>query len=254
MNFKEAIVKTPCRNLIHGLTTSDLGPPVYEKALEQHAAYVEALQSCGLEITIIEPEEDFPDSTFVEDTALLTNKCAIVTNPGALSRRGEIKAITDELINFYDNLEYIKEPGTIDAGDIMMVENHFYIGLSERTSSSGSEQMIKILAAHGHSASTISISEMLHLKSGVASLGNNNLLVTGELINKPEFEQYNKLVVPDNEQYAANGLFINDKVIIAKGYPETRSLINSAGYDTIELNMSEFQKVDGGLSCLSLRF
>ena len=107
--FKRAIVKTPCRNLIHGLTTSDLGPPVYAKALAQHAAYIEALQYCGLEVIIFEPDEDFPDSTFVEDIALLTDKCAVVTNPGAMSRRGEIIAIADELKNHYENLICQKE-------------------------------------------------------------------------------------------------------------------------------------------------
>ena len=254
MNYEKAIVKTPCRSIIHGLTTSDLGPPVYEKALDQHAAYIEALQSCGLEVIILKPDEEFPDSTFVEDTALLTDKCAVVTNPGAMSRRDEILAITHELKNHYGNLEYIKEPGSVDAGDIMMVDNHFYIGLSGRTNSSGSEQMKNFLAGYGYSASSINISEMLHLKSGIAYLGNNNLLVAGELVENSEFEHFNKLVVPDNEQYASNCLSINDKVIIAKGYSETMNLINSAGYDTIELDMSEFQKLDGGLSCLSLRF
>lgn len=254
MHYEKAIVKTPCRNLIHGLTTSDLGPPVYEKALDQHAAYIEALQSCGLEVIIFKPAEDFPDSTFVEDTALLTDKCAVVTNPGAISRRGEIISIAHVLKNHYDTLEYIKEPGTVDAGDIMMVGNHFYIGISERTNSSGSDQISKILAGHGYTASTICLSEMLHLKSGAAYLDNNNLVVTGEFVNNSEFEHFNKLVVPDIEQYAANCIFINEKVLIAKGYPETRNLINSSGYDTIELDMSEFKKLDGGLSCLSLRF
>lgn len=254
MNFKKAIVKLPCRNLIHGLTTSYLGPPVYEKALNQHFAYIEALQSCSLEVIIFEPDEDFPDSTFVEDTALLTDKCAVITNPGAMSRRGEIKAVAHELKNHYDTLEYIKEPGAVDAGDIMMVGNHFYIGLSERTNLSGSDQISKILAGHGYTASTICLSEMLHLKSGAAYLDNNNLVVTGEFVNNPEFEYFNKLVVPDDEQYAANCIFINDRVLIAKGYSETRNLISSSGYDTIELDMSEFQKLDGGLSCLSLRF
>jgi dimethylargininase len=254
MDFKKAIVKTPCRNLINGLTTSDLGPPVYEKALDQHAAYIEALQSCGIEVIIIEPDEDFPDSTFVEDTALLTDNCSVVTNPGAMSRRGEIAAIAEELKNHYRNLDYIQEPGTIDAGDILMVENHFYIGMSERTNVSGCDQMIAILSGHGYSASTISISEMLHLKSGIAYLGNNSLLVTGELVGNPEFGSFDKLIVPDNEQYAANCLSINNKVIIAKNHPATKELINSAGYTTVELDMSEFQKIDGGISCLSLRF
>jgi dimethylargininase len=254
MDFKKAIVKTPCRNFINGLTTSELGSPDYEKAIEQHSAYIDALKSCALEVFVLNPDENYPDSTFVEDTALLTEKCAVITNPGADSRKGEVGAIAEELSKHFDTVEYIKEPGTVDAGDIMRVDNHFYVGLSDRTDVSGADQMSKILVGYGYFCSTVELSEMLHLKSGVAYLDQNNMVVSGEMVNKPEFAKFNKLVVPPTEEYAANCLLINGTAIIAKGYPATREVINSLGYEILELDMSEFKKLDGGLSCLSLRF
>ena len=154
----------------------------------------------------------------------------------------------------FDVVKYIEEPGTVDAGDIMKAGSHFYIGISARTNSWGADQIIEILTQHGYSASKVEIRETLHLKSGVAYLDDNNLVVTGEMVNKPEFSNFNKIIIPDKEKYAANCLFINNRVLIAKGYGETRNIIRSYGYETIELDMSEYKKLDGGLSCLSLRF
>ncbi len=252
--FTRAIVRKPCANIIKGITTADLGIPNYEKALRQHSKYVAALEECGLEVINLPADEDYPDSTFVEDTALLTDKCAIVSNPGALSRKGEISSVKDLLRNYYDKIEEIKDPGTLEPGDVMMVGKHFYIGLSERTNANGAEQLINILNKYGMTGSTIELNEMLHLKTGMAYLEKNNLLISGEFIERDEFEKFNKIIVDPDEAYSANCIWVNDKVIIPKGYPKSKKRIEKAGYRTIELEMSEFEKVDGGLSCLSFRF
>ncbi len=252
--FTKAIVKTPCKNLINGLTSTDLGSPDYFLALEQHRKYIEALRECGLEVTILKADENYPDSTFVEDAALLTSQCAIITNPGAPSRKGEIIEINDVVKDFYSNVEMIKAPGTLEAGDVMMVGKHFFIGLSERTNKHGADQLISILFKYGFTASHVTFNKMLHLKSGVSYLENNNLLLIKDLINKPEFQKYNIIPVDEDEGYAANSLWINDKILVPKGYPKTKKKIEDAGYITIELDVSEFRKLDGGLSCLSLRF
>ncbi len=254
MGFKKAILRAPCRNFIQGLTTSELGLPDYEKAVDQHSAYTQALESCGLEVITLSPDENYPDSVFVEDTALLTEHCAIITNPGAISRRGEIAAIAEELQRHFDIIKYIDEPGTADAGDILRVDNHFYIGISGRTNSSGADQIINILSEHGYTGSKVNIKKSLHLKSGAAYLGGNNLVVSGEMVNRPEFSKFNKIIIPDEEEYAANCLLINNKVLIAGGYSKARTMIESYDYEIIELDMSEYKKLDGGLSCLSLRF
>jgi dimethylargininase len=240
--------------MVRGLRSSDLGPPDYGTAMIQHAAYVQALRECGLDIIALEPDDDYPDSTFVEDTALVAAGFAVMMRPGAPSRRGETEAIKHALSEFYDSVEELVPPGTADAGDIMMLEEHFFIGLSQRTNADGADQIIRILKAHGLTASTIPLKDVLHLKSGVAYVGNGTLVASGEFIGRPEFAGYRVIPVGDDERYAANCLGLNGKVLIASGYPKTRQAIQSSGYETIPLAMSEFQKLDGGLSCLSLRF
>jgi dimethylargininase len=253
--FKNAIVRTPSRSMVKGITSANLGSPDYDKALEQHKAYIHALESAGLEVTILEPLEAFPDSTFVEDTALLTPSCAIITRPGAASRRQEVAEIEDAVKQFYpNNTFYIETPATIEAGDIMMVGKHFYIGLSERTNQEGVEQMLSILKQHGLDGQAVEMKEFLHLKTGVNYLENNNMLVAGEFVTAKEFADFNQIIVEEDEAYAANSLWINGKVIVPTGYRKVQQQIESLGYQVLNVDVSEFKKLDGGLSCLSLRF
>lgn len=252
--FKNTIVKTPGESYINGLTTADLGTPILEKALEQHNAYIEALKKCGTEVTVLPSNIEFPDSTFVEDTAVLTPSFAVISNPGALSRNGEIHEMTPAIKSFYENIYYIKAPGTLDGGDILQIEDHFYIGISARTNHEGAEQLKAILELENYKATIVQLEKFFHLKTGIAYLGNQTIVVAGEFIDHPDFNSYKKIVVQPEEEYAANCIQVNDYVIIPAGYPITKQKINEAGYQTIELEMSEFRKLDGGLSCLSLRF
>ena len=252
--FTNAIVRKPGRSMVKGLTNANLGVPDYQKALEQHELYVRALKNCGLDVEELEADENFPDSTFVEDVALLTLNCAIITNPGALSRKGEIIGIKKIVQKYYDDIEEIQSPGTVEAGDIMMVGKHFYIGISERTNLDGAQQIIRILNKYGMSGSVIQLEKVLHLKTGLAYLENNNLVVCGEFLSNPEFKKFNVIEISETESYAANCVWINDKVLLPKNYPDTRQKIIDTGYAVVEIDVSEFQKLDGGLSCLSLRF
>ncbi len=254
MYFKNAIVKIPSKSLVKGLTQANLGLPDYEKAIIQHEAYVTALKGCDLNVHILEADENFPDSTFVEDTALLSPRCAIITNPGAPSRRDEVINMKGILKEYYHEIEEIQSPGTIEAGDIMMVTDHFYIGLSERTNLEGAEQIIKVLNKYDLTGSIIEVKEGLHLKSSMAYLENNNLLATSEFSHHEELRKFNILEIPQEENYAANCIWINDRVIIPKGFPKTKQIVVERGYSILEIDVSEFRKVDGGLSCLSLRF
>lgn len=252
--FNKAIVRKPCRNLVNGLTSANQGKPDYTLALNQHKRYIEALKECGLVVTVLEADENYPDSTFVEDTALLTPYCAIITNPGASSRNGEIIEMSQILKNFFSKIEYIEASGTVEAGDVMMAGKHFYIGISGRTNLDGATQLMNILEKYGFTGSIVNVGKTLHLKSGVSYLEKNNLLAAGSFIEKAEFREFNLIPVDDDESYAANCLWINDKVLIASGFPKTKEKIKKAGYSTIEIDVSEFRKLDGGLSCLSLRF
>jgi len=240
--------------MVDGISTANLGRPDYQKALAQHADYIEALKECGLQVTVLPPDDNFPDSTFVEDAALMTPHCAILTNPGAPTRTLETRSMLPVIREFYEKVEIIEPPGTVEGGDIMMVGNHYYIGLSERTNQAGAEQLIAILEGYGMQGSVVELTEVLHLKTGLGYLENNNLLACGEFLSKPEFQQYNLLQVDPKDAYSANSVWVNGTALVPTGFPKTSALIASAGYNIREVDVSEFQKLDGGLSCLSLRF
>lgn len=255
--FQNVIVKRPCRKITEGITSApELGTPIYEKALQQHDAYIEALKSCGVTVTVLEADDQFPDSCFVEDTAVLTRKCAIITNPGAPSRNKEVEAMIPVIRRFYsdDCIEYIQAPGTLEGGDVMMVGDHFYVGRSARTNAEGIRQFIAILEKYGLSGSEVELTEVLHLKTGVNYIENNNMLVSGEFVDKPDFAQYNKFIIPEDEAYAANCIWVNDRVLVPDHFPKVAQIIRDAGYEVILVDTSEYRKIDGGLSCLSLRF
>lgn len=254
--FKNVIVRVPSASISDGLTSADLGQPVYEKALVQHENYVSALTRTGVTVTVLEPKNNFPDSCFVEDVALCTSKCAIITRPGAETRRKEadLADMRTVLEKLYENVEQIEAPGTVEAGDIMMVGDHFYIGESARTNRIGAEQLIQLLEKYGLTGSIVTLKKVLHLKTGLAYLENNNLLVAGEFIDDPEFAKFNRIEVPENEAYGANCIWVNGYVLVPEGYPTIQKKIADLGYKVILVDTSEFKKIDGGLSCLSLRF
>ena len=252
--FTRAIVRPPSRSMTRGLTTAHLGAPDYETALDQHRQYIQALQTCGLKVTVLEADDNFPDAVFVEDTALLTPRCAVITHPGAASRRGETAAVRQAVSRFYTTVEHITAPGTLDAGDVMMAGSRYYIGLSERTNGEGARQLIAILNCHGLTGTTVPLDSVLHLKTGVSYLENNRLAASCEFLQKPDFKHFDLLKITDDERYAANCVWINGQVLVPEGFPKSRKAIDAAGYPTIAVAVSEFQKLDGGLSCLSLRF
>jgi dimethylargininase len=255
--FTKAIVRSPCVNFASGLTSVDLGRPDLEKAQQQHQAYCDALASCGLELIRLPPGDQHPDSTFVEDTALLTLRGAVLTRPGDNSRRGEVQSIAPIVRDYFGNVHSIEPPGTVDAGDVCEAGEHFFIGISRRTNAGGARQLASLLHSFGYSSSLIDIrglSNILHLKSGMAYLPGQRLVVIEALRSVKEFSGYDLICLNLTEEYAANCLSINGKILIASGFPGIRHDLEQLGYPTITLDMSEFQKMDGGLSCLSLRF
>ena len=255
--FKNCIVRKPCRALVDGITSGLYpGVPDYELACKQHEHYIECLKQCGVAVEVLPPLEEYPDSVFVEDPAVITRSCAIIANPGASSRNGEKKEILSAIKKFFpdDKIHFIEEPGHLDGGDVMMVGDHFYVGLSARTNEEGIRQFSEILGKYGMTCSEVPLEEVLHLKTGVNYIENNNMLVSGEFVTKPDFEKYNKILIPEGEEYAANCIWMNGKVIVPEGYPGVAKLVADAGYEVILCDTSEFRKLDGGLSCMSLRF
>ncbi|MDX1587168.1 MAG: arginine deiminase family protein, partial [Balneolaceae bacterium] len=196
-----------------------------------------------------------PDSVFIEDIALLTPKGAVITRPGALSRRGETEGIREVLQEFYDEIVEIQPPGTLEAGDVMQAGDHYFIGLSARTNREGAEQLQAILHEFGYSTTLVDLDNLLHLKTGISYLEDNTIIVAPELKRAEIFDEYRTIVVSSEERYAANCIWVNGMVIVPKGYPEILKKLEDAGYEHIRsIDTSEFRKLDGGLSCLSLRF
>ena len=255
--FTHAIARKPSGNFAQGLTTSTEGPPDHQKALAQHAEYCTALEGAGLFLTVLDPDPHHPDSAFVEDVAVLAGETAVITRPGAKSRRGETLGIHEPLRRFFHSIQEIRAPGTLDGGDVCEAGRHFFIGVSRRTNENGARQLASILERRGFSASLIDIrplNTILHLKSGLAAIGDQNLLVVDELLEHEAFAPYNRIRVAAEEAYAANCIRVNDKVLIPAGFCGVEASVRRLGLQLILLDVSEFRKMDGGLSCLSLRF
>lgn len=253
MTFSNAIVRKPGISFSKGITTSELGKPDITLALKQHEAYCQTLEKCGLIVERLEAAPSFPDAVFVEDTAIITRKIAVITRPGDSRRQGEEKLI-EESIRKYHSLTYIKKPGTVDGGDICQAGDHFFIGISERTNHEGARQLESILSKYGFSSSFINVNHTLHLKSGFNYIGDNYLLIHEQFSDNPEIRNWKKIIVPEKEAYAANIVRINDYLLVAEGFPETLKKLKRLNLKLITIDISEFRKMDGGLSCLSLRF
>ncbi|HEY2678158.1 MAG TPA: arginine deiminase family protein [Steroidobacteraceae bacterium] len=257
MRFSNAIVRIPGANFAQGLTTSGMQSPSVPRALEQHSAYCRALTEAGLKVTVMPADEEYPDGTFVEDTFIIAERVAIATRPGAMTRRGEVASVASAMSQFRRDVEQIVPPGTVDGGDVCQVGDHFLIGLSARTNEAGAGQLAATLARHHYTSSTIEIrgqSSLLHLKSGITYLGDRLFVVAPGFPPIAGFADYDRIEVAPIEAYAANGVRINDKVFIAAGFPKLAATLANLGYRTCVLDTSEFAKMDGGLSCLSLRF
>jgi dimethylargininase len=257
IGMARAIVRPPAENFAQGLTTQALGAPDYRLALEQHAAYCLALRYCGLELIELPPDPRYPDSTFVEDAAVLAGQTAVLTRPGAASRVGEVAAIRPLLAGRFGRLETIVPPGTLDGGDVCEADGHTFIGISERTNPEGARQLAQYLRREGRTSTLVDIRGLpgiLHLKSGLAYIGDNRLVVWEALAGHPAFQAYQRLVVRPEEAYSANCLRVNAAILLPAGSPYLHADLLGLGYRVITLDMSEFQKMDGGLSCLSLRY
>jgi len=257
MRFTRAIVRPPAATLADGITSSGLGPPDMAVALKQHDAYCQALERLGLSLIRLAPDPAFPDSTFVEDTAIVTARGAILTRPGASSREGEVTAIGAALQEWFPELDAITAPSTVDGGDVCEAGQHFFIGLSERTNPEGAAQLAEWLGQHRFTSSVIDIRGipgLLHLKTGLSWLGERRLLATAEIAGHRALSGWEVVRVPEGEDYAANCIRVNEALLVARGFPATSALLGELGYDLVPLPMTEYRKLDGGLSCLSLRW
>ncbi len=257
MKFKHALTRQPGQSYRQAITSAQLGLPDLTLALRQHESYCEALQQAGLQVEILPALEDYPDSVFIEDTAIVEKNFAVVTRPGALSRRGEATLMLPVLQERFKPVYQINGLGTLDGGDVCNADGIYFLGISARTNHIGTQQLTRALNYHGFITELIDIRQIpgiLHLKSAVNYLDEDTLLLDPRLADHPSFAHYRRLVVPIEEAYAANSLRVNQSLLVPDGFPRTLELVTKAGFAAITLDVSEYRKMDGGLSCLSLRW
>lgn len=253
MRFTRAIVRELSSSYINCVSDfSDHHLLNLEKAKLQHIKYVDLLREIGLEIIKLEGDEKYPDCCFVEDNAVIHGTNAVITRMGINSRRGEVEAIQG-VLGDHKKLDSIVAPGTLEGGDIIHVEdqNLLICGKSQRTNQHGINQLGEKL---GCEINVIENPNIVHLKSYVTYLGNNTMLTTKEYENHPTLNSFMKLVVDEKETYAANSLNINDTIIIPTGHNNTKEMLINNGFEVVALDISEFQKCEGALTCLSLPF
>jgi dimethylargininase len=251
--FRRAIVRIPGPDAAAGLTTAGLGKPDLTLLLAQHAAYVETLRRLGLEVEVLPATLGYPDSYFVEDAAVVTPEVAVITRPGAASRRGETAAIEPALAKHRPLLR-IEPSGILDGGDVLFAGGRYFIGLSERTNEDGARQLGRIIEARGYGWTRVPVGGGLHLKSSVNTLGGRTLVFSAGFSPGNLFPGYDRIVLDPGDDYAANTLWLNGILLMPKGFPRAREKYLKLGIPVIETDTSEMRKMDGGLTCLSLRF
>jgi dimethylargininase len=255
-DFTKILARRPSPNLADGLTTSShLGVPDYALAMRQYENYLQALRDAGLEVTVLDYDSRFPDGHFVEDPVIIFHEMAFLCRSGALSRRHEGESILPHLAGLRiermeDNFAYM------DGGDVLFCGDRVLVGMSERTNRAGAEALHKALKTVQPNIrlDCVEFTGVLHLKSGITEVAPNVLVHDPALKTNYDFSWAKLITLPAEEGYAADLMPINDSVFIVKGFPTVKAIAESHYTKVIELDMSEFRKMDGGLTCLSLRY
>jgi dimethylargininase len=247
-----AILRRPGPDFARGLTTGGLGEPDAARMLAQHTAYADALRALGVEVEVLDALPGFPDAYFVEDVAVVVPELAVVARPGAPSRLGEADAIVPALAR-HRKLARLEPPATLEGGDVLIAGRTAFIGLSARTNVEGAAQLGRLLEPHGYRPLAMPVAAGLHLKSSVSWLGGDLLLIGERFADRPEFRAFRRIVLDASEEPACNTLLVNGTLLTPAGFPEARRQLEDARLPIVELDVSEVRKMDGGLTCLSLR-
>ncbi|WP_151717228.1 arginine deiminase family protein [Gemmobacter serpentinus] len=254
--FTHAITRRPATSIIAGLRAVDTGNPDLALMQAHHADYITTLRAAGATVIELAALEEYPDSVFVEDTALCLSEGAVIMRPGAPSRLGEAAEMAPNLASLYGDLRVIAEPGSfIEGGDILMTETEILVGRSARTNAAGIAELARLTADWGAVVREVHTPPgVLHFKTDCSLMDAETILSTKRLSDSGCFNGYRLIDVAEGEEAAANAIRFNDLVLMAAGFPRTRDRLLAAGYDVREIGNSECAKIDGGMSCLSLRF
>lgn len=254
-DFNAAIVRTPGRSVVGGLRADDRGDPTYEGVRAEHDAYVAAMQAAGVEVTVLPALEQFPDSIFVEDPALVFPEGAILLRPGAKTRLDETREIEPVLRSKFETVIDLPSPGYADGGDVLTTPDAVMIGISARTDRAGANGLVESLAKLGRKGRIVETPKgVLHFKTDCSLLDEETVIATHRLAGSGFFNGLREVVVPRGEEAAANALRVNDTVFVGSDFPRTIELLDGLGYKVVALKTSEIGKIDAGLSCMSLRW
>ncbi|WP_299669936.1 dimethylarginine dimethylaminohydrolase family protein [uncultured Ruegeria sp.] len=253
--FSRAITRRPAPTIVGGLRAEDIGNPDFDGMMAAHKAYVAALKSTGAEVIELDPLDAFPDAQFVEDTALCLPQGTVLMRPGAPSRMGEVAEMAPTLRACYETVLEIKGPGHIEGGDILVTGREILVGRSDRTDAEGVAELAKITSEWGHKLREVFTPEgVLHFKTDCSLMDAETILSTRRLDASGCFGGYRVLHVADGEEAAANAIRFNNLVLMAAGFPRTAEMLDLEGYEIVEIDNTDCAKLDGGMSCLSLRF
>ena len=249
-----ALTHIPSPNLDHGQRTHVAREVVdYELASRQHADYCRMLRECGAEVVTLDVNRDQPDGTFIEDTAVVLDEIAVLASMGTAARRIEPARIEPELRK-HREIERIEPPARLEGGDVLRIGRTILIGLSERTNISGVQAFETIARPFGYRVLPVPVRQCLHLKTACTALPDCRLLTNPAWLDLNSLHDFDTLAVPDDEPWAANTLPINGRVLISSANPQTAEMLRRLGFDVRTLSLSEFAKVEGCVTCLSLLF
>jgi dimethylargininase len=226
-------------------------PIDFERAREQHRAYESCLAALGCEVRWIPADDRYPDAVFIEDTAIVLDELAVLTRPGAESRRGEVDAVADVLRDDR-TLARIGAPGTIDGGDVLRLDRVIYVGRTPRTNDGGIDKLREIVAPYGYSVVAVAVDGCLHLKSAVTRVAADALLMNRGWVSPALFKEWRIIDVDESEPAAANALLIGESVIFPEELARTRRRLEAYGIDVRPVPASELAKAEGGVTCCSL--
>ena len=253
--FTRALARRPAHSFADGLTGADLGKPDFERTMQQYDAYMAAIKACGLETTILPADEGYPDGHYVEDAAIIFKDMVFFCRSGAPARQGEADAVAKNLTHLRQ--VFIAGDGAyIDGGDVLFCADRVLIGLSERTTKAGAEQLKAALQSVQSDLKVdfVNFGGVLHLKSGITELAPGVLVKSPLMQTDYIVETAETIILPQEESYAADVLPVNDTLLLPAGYPTLISIAEKHYTNIIALDMSEFEKMDGGVTCLTLRY
>jgi len=252
--FSHALTRVPTTSVAAGLRAAPGPDPDPEAFLDEHADYVTALETAGLSVTTLPGLDAFPDATFIEDAALCLGRTAMVLRPGAPTRAGEATVLATDLHDYFDEVLTLGD-GHVDGGDILVTDNEVIVGTSERTNRAGIAAVQEVLAPRGYNVRAVETPPgVLHLKTDCAVVDADVIWATERLAASSCFADYRVLTAPEGEEAAANLIRVNDTVLVRTGFPDTATKLRDNGYNVATVNASQAALVDGGLSCLSLRY